>query len=99
MKSTSPSCLGELMLKRLAGQLEDALTDALEFLPESRRKTVKHSCVDADAALLHAIKHRREGQVDLVVDARRLPTFSASSRSDGTSAWMAAAAAGSEDGR
>ena len=67
---------GRVDVEALAGQLEDALADAVKFAAESLRKPAQRSCVDAHAGLLHAIEHGRERQIDVGVDAQHAGFFS-----------------------
>jgi len=71
LKSTSPSCLGELRLKRVAGLLEYLFGEGVPF----RRRGAwdmaeRNSRVDADAGLLHAQEDRDEREVHGAVEMK-----------------------------
>jgi hypothetical protein len=97
VKSTSPSCLGELMLKRRPASSKMRSPTRSSSIHEALGEAVEDAEIDAHAGLLHAEENRGERQVDLLVDALT-PAFSTSPFSAGTSARMAAAPAASVEG-
>ena len=70
VKRTSPSCLGELMLKRRPAMGEDLFADALDLAAEALRELVERAEVDAHAGFLHAVEHGDEREIDGLVNAR-----------------------------
>ena len=75
MKRTSPSCLGELMLKRggvlaggFAGLGVDAVGEGVHLDGEARGHGGEDAGVDADAGLLHAQEDGDQREVHGLVD-------------------------------
>ena len=69
LKRTSPSCLGELMLKRWPDVGVDALGEVVDLDGEAGGHLAEDGGVDADAGLLHAEEDGDERKVDGVVDS------------------------------
>ena len=68
LKRTSPSCLGELMLKRWPELGVDALGEVVDLDGEAGGHGGEDVGVDADAGLLHAQEDGDEREIDGLVD-------------------------------
>ena len=68
LNSTSPSCLGELMLNSTPRLLPDFARLLAGFALQALRHLGEHFGVDLDAGGFHARQHRRHRQIDVVVD-------------------------------
>ena len=67
LKSTSPSCLGELILNSMPDFSQISRAFALAFALEALRHFGEHFGVDLDAGGLNTCQHRRHREINVVV--------------------------------
>ena len=67
LKSTSPSCLGELMLNSEPESCVDLAGLGLDFAFQARRHLSQNFAIDLDPGLLHARQHRHQRQINFFV--------------------------------